>query len=126
MKTTFEIIKAADDKYMFNLKSGNDQVILTSQTYESKESADEGITSVKENAGLDERYEEKTGTNGHPYFLLLAANKQVIGRSQMYSSRGAMHKGIASVKKNAQHAGIIDFTVHLGSAGGQGFSLGGS
>ena len=120
MKTTFEIRKTENDKYMFNLKSGNDQVILTSQTYESKESAEEGIASVKENAGLDDRYEEKTGTNGHPYFVLLAANRQVIGRSQMYSSRGAMRKGIASVKKNAQRAGIVDFTVHVRAAGGEG------
>src|SRR6516225_6430411 len=101
MKATFEIKKAADDKYMFNLKSGNDQVVLTGQTYESKESAKQGIASVKENAGLDERYEEKTGTDGHPYVVLHAANKQVIGRSQMYSSREAMRKGITSVKKNA-------------------------
>jgi uncharacterized protein YegP (UPF0339 family) len=120
MKATFEIKKAADDKYMFNLKSGNDQVILTSQTYESKESAKQGIASVKENAGLDERYEEKTGTDGHPYFVLLAANKQVIGRSQMYSSREAMRKGIMSVKKTAQDAGLVDFTVHVRSASGEG------
>ena len=120
MKATFEIKKAADDKYMFNLKSGNDQVVLTSQTYESKESAKQGIASVKENAGLDERYEEKTGTDGHPYFVLLAANKQVIGRSQMYSSREAMRKGITSVKKNAQDAGIVDFTVNVRSASGEG------
>ena len=118
MKATFEIKKAADDKYMFNLKSGNDQVILTSQTYESKESAKQGIASVKENAGLDERYEEKTGTDGHPYFLLIAANKQVIGRSQMYSSRDAMRKGIASVKRNARNAEVVDFTTHLRASGG--------
>jgi uncharacterized protein YegP (UPF0339 family) len=120
MKPTFEIKKAADDRYMFNLKSGNDQVILTSQTYESKESAEDGIASVRQNAALDERYEEKTGTDGHPYFVLIAANKQVIGRSQMYSSPDAMRKGIASVKKNAQHATTVDFTVRVRSAGGEG------
>jgi uncharacterized protein YegP (UPF0339 family) len=93
---------------------------LTSQTYESKESAEDGIASVRQNAGLDERYEEKTGTDGHAYFVLIAANKQVIGRSQMYSSRDAMRKGIASVKKNAQHAATVDFTARVRSAGGEG------
>jgi len=84
MKATFEIRRAADGKYVFNLKSANDQVILTSQTYESKEAAKDGIESVRQNAALDERYEEKSGADGRPYFLLIAANEQVIGRSQMY------------------------------------------
>jgi uncharacterized protein YegP (UPF0339 family) len=113
MKAIFEIKRAADGKFVFNLKSANDQIILTSQTYESKESAQAGIASVRQNAGLDERYEEKTGSDGHPYFVLIAANTQVIGRSQMYSSRGAMRKGIASVKRNSQMAEVVDFTTHL-------------
>jgi uncharacterized protein len=119
MKATFEMKRTGDGKYMFNLKSANDQVILTSQTYESKESAEGGIASVKENAPLDERYEEKSGTDGHPYFVLIAANNQVIGRSQMYSSREAMRKGIASVKKNSQIAETVDLSSHVRTAGGQ-------
>jgi uncharacterized protein YegP (UPF0339 family) len=61
MKATFEIRRAADGKYVFNLKSANDQVILTSQNYESKKAAKGGIESVRQNAALDERYEEKPG-----------------------------------------------------------------
>ena len=118
MKAIFEIKEATDGKYVFNLKSRNDQVILTSQTYESKESAKAGIASVMQNAPLDERYEEKSGTDGRPYFVLMAANMQVIGRSQMYSSREAMRKGIASVKKNAPVAETVDLSAHVRSAGG--------
>jgi uncharacterized protein len=113
MKAIYEIKRAADGKYVFNLKSANDQVILTSQTYERKESAEEGIASVRQNGALDERYEEKTGSDGHPYFVLLAANHEVIGRSQMYSSRAAMRKGIASVKRNSQMAETFDTTTPL-------------
>jgi uncharacterized protein YegP (UPF0339 family) len=112
MKGTFEIKRTSDGKFMFNLKAGNEQIILTSQTYESKESAETGITSVKQNAGHDERYVEKTGTDGSPYFVLHAANNQVIGRSEMYSSREAMHKGMSSVKKNAASAEIVDLSAH--------------
>jgi uncharacterized protein YegP (UPF0339 family) len=119
MKATFEIKKAADGRFVFNLKAGNDQVILTSQAYESKESAEGGIASVKQNATIDGRYEEKTGTDGLPYFVLHAANQQVIGRSQMYSSREAMHKGIASVKQCAPSAGTVDLSAHVHSAGGE-------
>lgn len=118
MKATFEIKEAADGKFVFNLRSANDQVILTSQTYESKESAKSGIASVKHNAPLAGRYEERSGTDGRPYFVLIAGNRQVIGRSQMYSSREAMRKGIASVKKNAPVAETVDLSARVRSAGG--------
>ena len=36
MKATFEIKKASDGKFVFNLKAVNEQVILTSQTYRPK------------------------------------------------------------------------------------------
>jgi len=111
MKATFELSKASDGRFMFNLKAANHEIILTSQMYESKQSAEEGISSVKENAVLSERYEELVGSDGRPYFVLHAANKLVIGRSEMYASREAMHKGIASVKRNALDADILDLSL---------------
>ena len=120
MKATFEIKRAADGRFVFNLKASNDQVILTSQAYESKESAEAGIASVRHNAGIDAHYQEETGTDGHPYFVLHAANRLVIGRSQMYSSREAMHKGMASVKHNAPTAETVDLSAEVHSAGHRG------
>ncbi|HUK18704.1 MAG TPA: YegP family protein [Bryobacteraceae bacterium] len=120
MKATFEIKKAVDGRFVFNLKAANDQVVLTSQAYETKESAESGIASVKQNAPFSESYEEKTGSDGLPYFVLHAANRQVIGRSQMYSSREAMHNGIASVKHNAPLAETVDLSAQVHSAGGKG------
>jgi len=117
MNPSFELKRAAGGKYMFNLKSANEQVILTSQLYETKESAEDGIGSVRQNSQVDEHYQEQLDSNGHPYFLLLAANQQTVGRSQMYSSRAAMRKGIASVKKNAQAAEFVDLSVRVHSAG---------
>lgn len=98
---------------MFNLKAANDQVILTSQMYEAKEGAELGITSVRQNASLEERYQEKEGANGKPYFVLHAGNQEVIGHSEMYSSREAMRNGMASVKKNAPIAETVDLSAHM-------------
>ena len=116
MKGTFEIKKAVNGRFLFNLKAANDQVILTSQNYLTKESAEDGIAAVRQNAPLDERYEERVGDDKLPYFVLRAPNRQVIGRSQLYSSREAMRKGIASVKRNAREADIVDFTARVHSA----------
>jgi uncharacterized protein YegP (UPF0339 family) len=111
MKGTFEVRKGSDGRFMFNLKAANHEVILTSQMYESKQSAEEGISSVRANAVLSDHYEELTGHDGKPYFVLHAANKLVIGRSEMYSSAEAMRKGIQSVKTNAPDAEIKDMSM---------------
>ncbi|HTS96767.1 MAG TPA: DUF1508 domain-containing protein [Streptosporangiaceae bacterium] len=50
MAGKFVLKKGASGKYHFNLLAGNGQVIATSETYESKESALNGIDSVKTNA----------------------------------------------------------------------------
>ncbi|CAN0410068.1 unnamed protein product [Phaeothamnion confervicola] len=77
MSGYFEIHKSTDEKFVFNLKADNNEIILTSQTYSSKES-----------------------TAKQPYFVLNATNGETIGSSQMYSSGKAMESGIASVKQN--------------------------
>ena len=48
-----------------------------------------------------------------PYFVLKAANGEVIGTSEMYSSTSAMRKGIASVKKNSQFTPVDDLTAKM-------------
>jgi uncharacterized protein len=50
MAGKFVLKKGDSGKYHFNLVAGNGQVIATSQTYERKRSALEGIESVKKNA----------------------------------------------------------------------------
>jgi hypothetical protein len=98
----FHLKQAANTQYMFNLKAANHEVILTSETYSSKEKAEQGIASVRKNAAEDKNYERKKASNGSPFFVLKsAANGQAIGKSELYSSDAAMEKGIQSVKTNA-------------------------
>ena len=108
MNTVFEITKTAGGKFRFNLRAANQEIILTSQLYSSKRSAQVGIASVKENSAIDSRYERKISSDGKPYFLLYAANNLVIGTSELYSSREAMEKGITAVKRVAPQAETID------------------
>ena len=108
MAAKFEIKESADKQFMFNLKAANGEVILTSETYRQKRSAEQGIASVKANASDDSRFERKTAKDGSPYFVLKAANGEIIGKSEMYSSVAAMENGIASVVKNAAEAEIVD------------------
>ena len=85
MAGKFELKKSKNDKFFFSLLAGNGQTILSSEMYEAKASAVNGIESVKKNAGDAARYEKAVAKNGSPYFNLKAANGQVIGSSEMYA-----------------------------------------
>ena len=92
--------KKSGAQYMFNLKAGNGEIILTGERYETKGGATGGISSVQTNCTNDSRYEKKTSKDNQPYFALKEANGQDIGTSEMYSSTAARDNGIQSVKTN--------------------------
>ncbi|MCV5334869.1 YegP family protein, partial [Escherichia coli] len=77
---------AKNGKVHFNLKASNGQVILSSETYDSRKSAENGIESVRKNSQVDARFERKTAKDGSAYFVLKAANGEPIGKSEMYKS----------------------------------------
>ncbi|QDQ86524.1 DUF1508 domain-containing protein [Alcaligenaceae bacterium SJ-26] len=104
------VLKSSGDHFMFNLKAGNHETILTSQRYKSKAAAQGGIASVQKNAADDARYDRLVARDGSPYFTLKAANGEVIGQSEMYSGTAARDKGIASVKANGATTDIRDET----------------
>ena len=110
MAGKFELKKSKNDKFYFSLLAGHGQTILSSEMYEAKASAVNGIESVKKNAGDAARYEKAVAKNGSPYFNLKAANGQVIGSSEMYSSELARDAGIESVMANAAGASVDDQT----------------
>lgn len=99
----FEYYKSKGS-YRFNLKSGNGEIILSSESYASSSGMHRAIRSVQRNSGSDANYERKKARNGQHYFVLKAANKQVIGTSETYSSSTKMENGIKSVKANAKKA----------------------
>lgn len=108
----FEIFQSdKTDKYYFRLKAKNGQIILSSQGYAGKAGCKNGIESVKTNSGDDANFERKEAANGKFHFNLVAKNKQIIGSSQMYSTKAGMENGIESVKTNAPQATIEDLTL---------------
>jgi len=108
MSGKFEIKKAKNGEFYFHLKASNGQIILSSEMYNEKASAENGIASVKKNSPDDARYERKDTKNGQFMFNLKAANHQVIGTSESYTTTAARDNGIASVKENAPAAPVHD------------------
>jgi len=129
----FEVFYDAVYRFRFHLKAGNGQIIAASQSYGTKEAALKGIASIQKNAPIamiadsttrepipdsahrgivqDPDFEIQCDSAGKFRFHLKAANGEIIATSQSYLSRESAEKGIASIKKNAPIAKIIDHTV---------------
>ena len=110
MAGKYELKKTSSGQFLFNLKAGNGEIILTSERYNSKQAATSGIESVKKNSPDDARYDRRTAKDDSPYFVLKATNGEVIGKSEMYSAKASMENGIASCKKNGPKAETKDIT----------------
>jgi uncharacterized protein YegP (UPF0339 family) len=118
----FEIKKAKDERYVFNLYAANQVIVATSQVYSSSTAAMNGIKSVIENApkapvedqtlkSYDslpypkwEIYQDK---GGQYRFRLNASNGSCICHSQGYTSKSSCKNGIESIIRTSKNA-IID------------------
>jgi uncharacterized protein len=94
----YTIFIGKDNQWWFNLKAGNHEIILQSEGYTSKQGVLNGIKSVQSNCIEDSNYVRKTAVDNSPYFVLKAANGEIIGRSEMFSSEQMRDRSIDSVK----------------------------
>lgn len=100
----------ANNEFYFRLCAVNGQIILASEGYTTKAACFNGIESVKVNAPDPARYENRTAKNGQYYFVLKAANSQIIGMSEMYTTAAARDNGIQAVMRDAPVAPVEDIT----------------
>ncbi|HEY0634780.1 MAG TPA: YegP family protein [Gammaproteobacteria bacterium] len=104
----FELHKSANGQFNFVLKADDDHVLLRSEQYESKNSAQNGIASVQANCADDSHFDRKESADHKWYFNLMAANHRVIGTSSMYPTPQSRDADIAAVKANGVTATIRD------------------
>ncbi|MCO6413210.1 MAG: YegP family protein [Thiogranum sp.] len=110
MAGKFELYKDKAGGYRFRLKAANGEIVLVSESYKTRASADQGVASVRKNAPSDARYERKASSSGKYMFNLKATNGQVIGTSEQYASEMSRDAGIEVVKKTAPDAELVDQT----------------
>ncbi len=119
----FQTKKTANGGFVFNLLAGNGQVVATSEVYNKLGSMLNGIASVQKNApvaGVEDqtvenpeklrnpKFEVYADKAGKTRFRLKAANGQVIAVGEAYETKKAALAGVASVKKNAPGAKVVE------------------
>ena len=117
------VIRTVASGIKFDLRHTNGQVIATSEVYNSKGACVNGIESVQKNApaaGVEDqtvenfeqvkhpKFEMYTDKAGEFRFRLKATNGQIISTSEGYKAKASCLNGIASVKKNAPEAEIVE------------------
>jgi uncharacterized protein YegP (UPF0339 family) len=100
------VIQKRDGAFHFHLTASNGEIVLVSQKYASPGAAQSGVTLVKVNAAVEERFERRRSRRDEPYFVLKAANGEILGTSEMYASGAAMENRIAAVQRAATGAGV--------------------
>ena len=108
MAPRFEMQKTTSGHYIFMLKTGSGQVILTSEPFRQRTGALDGIKFVQANAGRPEWFERRLGAENQAYFVLKAAKGRVLGCGELCSSQHAMERGIKSVMVLGPVARVVD------------------
>jgi uncharacterized protein len=102
----FQVFKGMDSKYYFHMRASNGEIVLQSQGYTRKASAVSGTSSVLSNGASLGRYEIRDAVNGEAYFVLKAANGEVIGLSEMFVSRSNAQRAASAVAALLQTAPV--------------------
>lgn len=110
MNGFFEIKKTNNGRFQFHLKQSNGEIILSSEIYKQKASAQNGIISVQKNSGFDDKYSRLKNKNDKFYFTLKAANFQVIGVSPAFTTEKMREEYITQVKAHGATTVIKDLT----------------
>lgn len=110
MAATFGVKLASTGQFYFNLMLDNGEILLSSELYNAQNSAENGVASVKKNAGDAGRYERQTLDNGRFRYVLKAANGQVVGHSPMYANEADRDSFQKMTEAEAPKAKVADLT----------------
>jgi len=109
MKASYEVHRAEDNGWIFQLKTRDNQVLLYSDSYRTLGGCLNGIESCREHSPYD-RFYGRIERSLHFTFHVRASNNRVIGLGCKSTSTDERENVIEFVKRYAQIAQIIDCT----------------
>lgn len=104
----FEIFRGKNREFYFRLRADDGKILLSSEGYTTKQSAIKGINAVRQNARDIKRFELKEDKEGRSYFVLKAANHEVIGKGTSADSSEITGKKISAITRDVLKAGLLE------------------
>lgn len=108
MAAKFAKFTGKNNQFCYRLIYTSGEIILNSECFTTVVARDQGIASVKANAGYDERYERSSTPADKWFFSLRASNCKIVGTSPMYETNTEMEAVINAVKAIATNAIIVE------------------
>jgi uncharacterized protein YegP (UPF0339 family) len=93
----FQIFQGSDRQFYFRLVARNGNIMLRSEGYLDQASALNGAYVAKDLGVKVESFAVKTSASGGFYLTLLAANNEIIGVSEVYSTKASAERAAASI-----------------------------
>lgn len=106
----YRVYVGSNGQFYFNLNAPNHKIIMQSEGYTTKANAIGGVESVRVNSPDDNQYDRRESKDDQHYFVLKAANGEIIGVSETYQTNAGVENGINSVKENGPDSPINDET----------------
>ena len=103
-KYTVSLVGTSD--YHWALTARNAQTMLSSRIYAEKAGAETGIETCRTNSADEARYERIAANDSRYYFVLRAADGEIIGTSETYHSAHAREQAIVLCKESGPLARI--------------------
>jgi len=107
----FVIIRESSGGFQFYLKAANGETLLSSDTYLTKTSCENGIFSVKNNLRDASKLVRHIMEDGKAYFNIKAINERILGTSEIYENQLLMLAGLEAFKFYAPSAIIEDQSI---------------
>ena len=97
----YQLIEADDGAFMYTLRAGNHETILTSRIYWSRGAALQAVQALRDASQMPERFQRQLTDGQVAWFCVLDSDGRWLARSESYSSRSGLNTGMASVQRNA-------------------------
>jgi uncharacterized protein len=97
----YQLIEGDDGAFMYTLRAGNHETILTSRVYWSRGAALDAVAALRLASQLPERFQRHLIDSSAAWFAVSGADGQWLAKSEAYGSRSGLNTGIASVQRNA-------------------------
>lgn len=105
----FYILKNTQDKlYTFSFTLNDEEELLYSELYDSKEAVEDGVDLMRTIASFSSRYHQKRSDDDQHYFVIKAANDQLVATSKLFPTMDLLEEAIDVVMHLASEANVED------------------
>ncbi len=96
----YQLIEGQDGAFMFNLRAGNHETVLTSRLFWSRLAALDAVEMLRQVSQQPAQFVRLNRADGREFFEVLGPDGQALARSELYASRSGVLSGMASVRRN--------------------------